>query len=163
VPARKAGHDRRPCTGPFLLAVAQLEAHGRVQFRRAIADHGRLIRWSDALARERPCDLDFAVSGTETITALGILLDTDHERRMALRRDASGIPVAIEFDTEDPCDDPRIQEPRRAAVMRITLPRSIPAQFWSDNFDVPDREYVTSIGYGQMQEVIKNTWRHWIG
>jgi hypothetical protein len=109
-----------------------------------------------------PCDLDFAISGTETITALGIVLDTDHERRMALGRDASDIPVAIEFGTDVLRDDQRIPEPRRTAVMRIILPRSIPTQFWPHNFDVPDREHVTSIGYEQMREVIKNTWRHWI-
>jgi hypothetical protein len=123
-----------------------------------LSDRPNVCLRSKALA----CDLDFAVAGTETITALGALLDTDTERRRVFDRDSSDIPVAIEFGTEDPCQDPTLQGTRRTAIMRVMLPQWIPARFWPNNFDVPDRERVTSIGYRQMQEVIENTWRHWV-
>lgn len=49
------------------------------------------------------------------------------------------------------------------ALMRITLPQHVPAQFWTEGMETGAQERVTSVDYPQMLTAASATWCAWLG
>lgn len=107
-----------------------------------------------------------------SIEALADLIDTDPHRNAYFEgRPVPDMPVHIGFDTEPA--DPDVPISRRigdngtvldgaVALLRITVPQFVPAQWWPDQIEQGGQENCTSLDYPEQFAAIQavaSTWK----